>query len=158
MKVVLTTFLAASCFTTLLPTSTYAITGSPSKANDKQPIVIFIDPPQQDSSGFNITLQSAIFSQHLPITITEDASQADYLVQWQATPAQTNGNTYLFFGAHQNSEVLYSISVSFIDKNKHVVWSDSVNKVGLNGGANIIAIHLKKWMYAQERIRHTKAK
>lgn len=149
MKETLIKVCAISTFAALLLTPSYARV-----RHKKAPIVvptrtIFIAPPQKDSPGFNLTLQSAIFSDHLPFTITEDSSQADYLIEWQASTAQTNGNAYLFFGEHQNSEVVYTVSVSLIDKNKQVVWSGSVDKVGLNDGANAIALQLKRWLHKQ---------
>ena len=91
-------------------------------------------------------LQGEIFRAQLPFTIVNDASQADYVVEWAAIPEEGNisGNGSVLF--HNVSKELYTVSVSLLDRDKQVVWAGSADKRNLRDSAVIITQELKASM------------
>ena len=101
-------------------------------------------------AAFNLVLQGEIFKAKLPLQMVNDRAQADYVVHWGYIPEEENasshGNGSLLFHAHSNSKELYTVSVSFVGKDRQVVWAGSADKKNLHDAAEEITKQLKNAM------------
>ena len=93
--------------------------------------------------AFNQVLQAEFFRAQLPFTMVGEPSQANYVVEWAAIPEE--GNATAYFGKGVSKE-LYTVTVSFLGKDKQLVWAGSADKRNLRDAAMIITQQLKASM------------
>jgi hypothetical protein len=96
-------------------------------------------------AAFNLVLQAEIFRQKLPFKMVSNSVQADYVVEWAAIPEEGVGRVS-YTGKKATSKELYTVSASFVDKDKQVVWAGSADKKNLQDCAKNIAEQLQKEM------------
>jgi len=110
---------------------------------------IYIAP----QNGFETYIAAAVTKKHVPITMTADPNEADYVLQSveESHPESTGGKiARCLFAYCAGIEGTSNASVQLVDQHtKHVLWAYEVHKSGAHNQqskAEAIAKHLKSWL------------